>query len=54
MQQENTIIQYLQHLSELTKGARGGEVYRQALQKAQTVKVISTADVVGKLNAKKG
>ena len=53
MQQENTIIQYLQHLSELTKGARGGEVYQQALQKAQTVKVISTADAVGKLNAKK-
>ena len=53
MQQENTIMQYLQHLSELTKGARGGEVYQQALQKAQTVKVISTADAVGKLNAKK-
>ena len=53
MQQENTIIQYLQNLSELTKGARGEEVYQQALQKAQTVKVISTADAVGKLNAKK-
>lgn len=53
MQQENTIIQYLQHLSELTKNARGGEIYQQALQRAQTIKVVPTVEAVGQLEAKK-